>query len=230
VVAFLYVPTALALAWLDPVTTVSSANLPVSLSGLYAAVLALVVGSIASAEERRLGMLDWQLLVPIRATTQWLIKVAVAFALFLALGVLMPWVVVELVGARHDLNQRAATVLLAGLFALLAGSLYVSTLCRSGITALVLSLPVVMASWLWVITVSIATWRYLHMRRFAHPWAGPDAQVTLVLAVGLVAILLTLGARNHRSVDVPWTRVLLQSLMLVLWLTVSVVIFVAARF
>jgi hypothetical protein len=95
--------------------------------------------------------------------------------------------------------------------------------------SLVLSLPVVVASWLWVIAVSTATLRYLYTLRLAHPWAGPSAPVTLVLAVGLVGLLLTLGGRNHRSVDLPWRRVGLQALVIGLWLTVSVMLFVAVR-
>jgi hypothetical protein len=57
---------------------------------LYSAVLAMLIGSFASAEERQLGTLEWQVLLPIPAWKQWTVKVATAIGLVLLLGIGLP--------------------------------------------------------------------------------------------------------------------------------------------
>ena len=49
--------------------------LPV-VSIMFGAVLALLIpGALASAEERQLGTLEWQMILPMAASTQWAVKV-----------------------------------------------------------------------------------------------------------------------------------------------------------
>ena len=46
---------------------------------LYAGFVALLIGSLSSAQERHLGTLEWQTLQPVPAWKQWAVKVAVAW-------------------------------------------------------------------------------------------------------------------------------------------------------
>ncbi len=57
---------------------------------MYAGFVALLVGSLASAQERHLGTLEWQTLQPVPAWQQWAVKVGVAWLLAIALGVALP--------------------------------------------------------------------------------------------------------------------------------------------
>ena len=50
----------------------------------------ILIGSLASAEERQLGTLEWQTLLPSPAWQQWAVKVGVTFGLALLLGVGLP--------------------------------------------------------------------------------------------------------------------------------------------
>ena len=59
----------------------------IPLTLLYGGSLAILIGSLASAEERQLGMLEWQTLLPSPAWQQWAVKVGVTFGLALLLGV-----------------------------------------------------------------------------------------------------------------------------------------------
>ena len=63
---------------------------PGALTLLYGPLLALLAGSLASAEERQLGTLEWQLLLPMAVWKQWFAKVGVALALALLLGLGLP--------------------------------------------------------------------------------------------------------------------------------------------
>ena len=48
---------------------------------LYGALLAVLIGSLASAEERQNGTLEWQLLLPMAAWKQWAVKVGTVLVL-----------------------------------------------------------------------------------------------------------------------------------------------------
>ena len=63
--------------------------LPAVLLGLGIPVIA---GIVSTAEERSLGLLDWHLTLPVSARRQWFIKVLVALAVNVVLGILLPGV------------------------------------------------------------------------------------------------------------------------------------------
>ena len=72
------------------------------LTVLYSSVLALLIGSIASAEERQLGTQEWQQLLPMASWKQWALKVGTAIGLSLLLGVALPAVILlKTTGAIH---------------------------------------------------------------------------------------------------------------------------------
>ncbi|HET9372764.1 MAG TPA: hypothetical protein VFO19_21015 [Vicinamibacterales bacterium] len=111
---------------------------------LYALFVAVLAGSLASAEERQLGTLEWQTLLPMAAWKQGLIKVATTFAIALGLGIGVPYAMsamlssselVSLMGGRELPEFLAASVVMT------IGGFYVSSLSSSGIRALILSFP-----------------------------------------------------------------------------------------
>ena len=56
----------------------------------YGPLLGLLAGSLASAEERQLGTLGWQVLLPVAMWKQWAVKAGVVFGLALAIGAWLP--------------------------------------------------------------------------------------------------------------------------------------------
>ncbi len=106
---------------------------------VYYGSLAVLIGSLASAEERHLGTHEWQTLLPIATWQQWSVKLAVVLSLALTVSVAVPTVL-----AAGAVSVRAWHV---GVIALLAvNSLYISSICRSGLHALAWSVPVLVVA------------------------------------------------------------------------------------
>lgn len=99
---------------------------------LYGGLLALLMGSLASAGERHLGTLEWQTLLPIAARQQWAIKVGVVLGLTLLLSFVLPVLM-----ARGAVGFRAGHAAIVVFIAI--GSLFVSSRCDSALKALALS-------------------------------------------------------------------------------------------
>src|SRR5260221_14604208 len=57
---------------------------------LYFALLPLLMGSLASAQERQFGMLQSQAMLPVPRAQQWAVKASVVLVLALLLGVVLP--------------------------------------------------------------------------------------------------------------------------------------------
>ena len=155
---------------------------------LSGALLALLIGSLASAEERQLGTLEWQVLLPMAAWKQWAVKVGTVLGLAAVLSFAIP---VVLAAGKVPVNAWHAAVILL----LAVGSLYVSSLCRSGLRALIVSGPLMLA-------LSMAS-PYL----YAIP-GWPRAALGFPLA-GVVALVLWFALENHRlagqsAVRVSW--------------------------
>jgi hypothetical protein len=112
------------------------------LTSIYLALLAILIGSVASAEERHLGTLPSQLLLPVAAWKQWTIKAATALGLALLLGIALPYVLYTVAPPPDDRmplrlwREPAIVILLTTL------SLYVSSLCGSAVRAIVVAIPV----------------------------------------------------------------------------------------
>ena len=183
--AALYVVASAAEAMLRLVRPHDLPILPVATIG-YWLCLPVLIGSIAIAEERQLGTLSSQLLLPLPAWKQWAAKAGSVFGLALLLGVAVPVVVLALLGdgdrAGYLLNVRAATLTLV----LAAVGLYVSSLSSSAVIAVAASFCAITAS-LWL------------GEAFAQPFAralfqSPFAVVAntdgVLAVVAVVAVLL----------------------------------------
>ncbi len=144
---------------------------------LYGGLVAVVIGALASAEERHLGTMEWQVLLPIAAWRQFAVKAAVALTLSLLLAFLLP-----LLLAR---GQLAVTPVHAGAVLLLTlASLVVSSRCQSGLQAVAVAAPTLL------VVLVLLGWSL----RFA--WVGVNT------ALAIMAVLAVLALRsafvNHR--------------------------------
>ena len=116
--------------------------LPVVLLGLGIPVIA---GIVSTAEERSLGLLDWHLTLPVSARRQWFIKVLVALAVNVVLGILLPGVLgqvasVLLEGKPMEIGLRNGEQhFLIANAVIFCAALYASTAAANSMRALVVS-------------------------------------------------------------------------------------------
>jgi ABC-type transport system involved in multi-copper enzyme maturation permease subunit len=146
---------------------------------LYGGLVAVVIGALAGAEERHLGTLAWQTLLPVAAWRQFAVKIAVALMLSLLLSFVLP-----LLLARGELgfNWLNATAVLL----LTVGSVCISSFCSSGLQAVAVSAPA-----LFVVAVLLG-WSLTAAR------SGPG--VAAALMAGLAVLALRVAYVNHRTV------------------------------
>lgn len=181
---------------------------------LYAGILAVVIGAVASAEERDLRTLDSQLLLPVRTSTQWMVKLSVVLGLTFLLGIVLPTVLASvfpperIVWARNLQSFRAVSTIL-GLMAIATLSLYVSTLCSSGLWALLVSFPAAFG------VAALVLWSGAIVEAVLHSLDGrPDWSTvrwaTAIMTVSVIVVVTRLAFTNHRSADRSPTRTLGQ--------------------
>jgi hypothetical protein len=209
-------------------------SLPLNaMSMLYAGVLAMLIGSMASADERQMGTAEWQMLLPMPAWQQWVLKAGVALGLAVLLGVVLPAALRYLSPAGDDIHQaaRAWRETTAMVVVLTACSLYVSSLCTSGVRALVLSFPTVVALLWFVGTTGELLFRLLLLARLppeTRQWLRVDnlGNLSIVIGGGLVALLLWLASRNHRWADRSAARTVTQVLAITGYITAGLAVLI----
>jgi hypothetical protein len=205
----------------------------VPFTALYCVVLSILIGALASAEERQFGTLEWQLLLPMAARTQWRVKAAMAVVLALLLGIAVPVVLTlldptagDVLTARRLLDEMTGSVVM-----LTACSLYLSSISNSGVRAMVLSLPAIAGTFLYFQTVHWAVDRaifrnWIHprpeqVRTFFESVRSTQRLVMVVMALVFVAALLRYASINHRSAERSPDRLLKQAAgiagLLIVW-------------
>lgn len=193
----------------------------------YALLLPMLIGSSASARERQIGTLEWQVLLPMAAWKQWAVKVSVLFGLSLVLALGLPTVLVSVTRLIWGIDPvsplRPGAALVAFIILLTSGSLYVSSLCRSGLSAVVMPLPATLGAWIFLNVMM--------------DWAGvgwflasrvPTVLVPL-LVTGFIAIVLRFAFTNHRSADRPAARVWRQAIVMAAFVTAGVIMAAALQ-
>ena len=214
-------------------TVPGAAEIPLDvLRPLSMFLLTLLIGSLASAEERQYGTMDWQRLLPVAASRQWMVKVAVVFALATLFAIGLPALLGWITGATGGRAESVTTVVALLVIVSTAVSLYISSLCRSAMHAAVLStaivplalslyvfmLRAVVDSLLWVLsgTTQVRSLQFVE-------------EIPAVVLEGLiVALLVRLAYVNHRSADPTTGQVLRQLLLIVLCLAGGSVVFAGA--
>jgi hypothetical protein len=179
-VAVLYVGACGAAAVFDIATPDPTVSFAEAATLVYMFGMPALIGSLASAEERQLGTLAWQLQLPMATGQQWAAKMATVFGLTIVLSVWVPMALAATVRSIDWSMLGQASVLA---IAMTAVSMYVSSLCTSAVRAMVAS----------AIAISFALWLVLG----ASIWRGREAWSLALLAV--VIVLLAGFARvNHR--------------------------------
>ena len=161
---------------------------------VYYGALAILIGALASATERQLGAHEWQTLLPIAAWQQWSVKLAIVLGLALVVSVGVP--IVLSAGAVGLRPWHAGTVAL-----LAVGSLYISTLCRSGFHALAWSVPVLVVALL-----------PLGSRLGLLLFSDQRLLAGALMALGVTAAWF--GGENHRTTAPAASRVAWQALVM----------------
>jgi hypothetical protein len=202
-----------------------------ALSMMYSGLLAILIGAVASAEERQLGTLPAQLLQPIAMWKQWTAKVGTVVGLSLLLTIALPLLVNALIAPPYAIavsagphGMRYLQRAFVPLIILTSGSLYVSSLSSSGIRAMVASMPAIVAGGLVGMIASSmlmrATLRAVRDVVVGSPMAeriAADRAIQSVTDAGLLAGLVLfaatafwLGYTNHRRLDRSWSTLVLQ--------------------
>lgn len=177
---------------------------------LYCLGLAIVIGAVASAEERQLGTLEPQLLQPVAAAAQWAIKCVVVLGLSIVLGVALPGVLIASFSGDSPVGVSARLVQLVIL--LTSSSLYISSLTGSAVKAMTWSMPVGIGAAIFIQTTRTAV-ASTSMRLGHHLPADQTEAVYAawqLLPALVVPVLLWFGFVNHTSAEHPLRRTLSQ--------------------
>ncbi len=173
---------------------------------LHAGAIPLLAGSLASAEERQLGTLGWQVLLPIAAWRQWAVKAAVVLVLSLGLALGVPAILYALFASGPG-PVRLGWPPAAAIAAVATLSLYASSLSTNGVRALLASASAIGGVMLVAhITMDVMPgWMPL-------AWDLPNAAWAVLYAASaaVFAWLLWLGMKNHGSAERGAKRALKQ--------------------
>ena len=202
------------------------------------AFISILIGALASAEERRLGTLEWQVLLPIATWKQWIIKVGTALGLALMLALGLPALLLAAVDPAAGMQFLQRTPQLAvGVAVLTLISLYVSSLCTSGLQALLLSVPVIFGVGLpaGVVLGSYGLHSLVAARRSAEKaWASVGMSLDagsrlmslleLLLVAAILALALRFALENHRSTAHAGRRVRTQVIVMAICAVVGALV------
>lgn len=171
---------------------------------VYYGSLAILIGSLASAEERQLGTHQWQTLLPIATWQQWSVKLAIVLGLALTVSVAVPTML-----AAGEASVRAWHV--GAITFLAVGSLYISSLCRSSLHALAWSVPVLVIA-------------LLLLGSRLGPMLFTRQQLLAVALAAAGAAAAWFGFENHRTSQPALRRVAWQALFIAAGPLVAVII------
>ena len=195
---------------------------------LYCLGLSIVIGALASAEERQQGTLEVQLLQPFSSRKQWIAKCVVTLGLSLLLGVALPAVLMSVItptdGSLPMLSYLGANIVLLVIL-LTAGSLYISSLVSSGVKAMAWSLPCGIAAALFIQTAQGAIVYVSTKLGSPLPVDQTEAAIVAarVLTLLIVPALLWFGYVNHTAIEHSWRRTLAQVGALALLIVAGVI-------
>jgi ABC-type transport system involved in multi-copper enzyme maturation permease subunit len=198
----------------------------------YSGLIALLIGSLACADERQMRTLECQVLLPMATWKQWIVKVAVVLGLSIILALGLPqlltggmaWLPSDVQHGPLAWALRALPVVV-----LTIGSLYVSSLCTSGLWALLMSLPAMLGTVLFVRALAERSqWAIVlssppTVSVLGYGLIKPSKIVALglLLTIGLLAIVLRFGFANYRSADRAPGRVAWQVSWIAAYLAVG---------
>src|SRR6267142_2156549 len=137
--------------------------------GFYIPLMSFLAGSVSLGEEKNLGIVGWHLTFPVSIWRQWAVKLAVGFAVWLLLGLLLPFsftrVGLVLGGSRifNELELESWFVISLFMTAVFTLSFWAMTLFNNTVRAVIGSLVAVVA------LCSAATLAYWLLVEFVFP-------------------------------------------------------------
>ena len=206
-----------------------------AVSSLYGGVVAIMAGALPAAEERHFGTADWQILMPVAAWKQWLLKctVAVGLAMLLTLG--LPALLNRLLPAPDV--QFYWEMVLVVLFFSVTG-LYVSSISPTGLRAILGTAPAIAAisigsaAFFQPLTVIVrdlvldSGLDLVEPRSLTSADAKTAGLLTLLtLSTCLSAVVLTMAFQNYRSAERSGHRLFRQAAVILITAIVAGVAF-----
>ena len=186
-------------------------------STFYVVSLPVLIGSLAVGEEQQFGTHDTQLLMPMKASVLWAVKVSAAMLLSLMLAIAMPMLLTSLFPPQAPNLQVGLGMPKPQMFVIVLGftsvSLYVSTLARSGLTALVYSIGAILGLGYFILRIglqiAVETHTMVHARgdRWRAEWLYAGTPLWVVPLAGFVLLVVWLALRNYRYADRSARRV-----------------------
>lgn len=160
-------------------------------SSIYWLGLPILVGSLTIAEERHLGTLSWQSLLPMPAWHQWAVKSGTVFTLALLLGLGVPMSIAAIYWPAERPNLGLVMVLTT---VTTAASMYISSLCTAGVRAALASLVAIpLGLWL-VVTLAVV----LRNRSMTQEFGSGREDVWFAVVVLAVVLLMAFAFVNRR--------------------------------
>ena len=176
---------------------------------VYCMILPVIVGAIASAEERQAGTHGWQLLQPVPAWQQWLMKLLVVFVLSGVCGIGLPLLLASLL--QDEVTFEAAGQVATVCLFLTSGALYVSTISTSAVRAVALAVPIGLGLGLLLQTVGRTLGPSVFGSASDLVRLGWMAAFTSPAFVAIVTpLFLWFGFVNHSSTEQPLARAIAQ--------------------
>ncbi|HUS35756.1 MAG TPA: hypothetical protein VM680_10440 [Verrucomicrobiae bacterium] len=191
------------------------------LSIFYPATIIILIGAIASAEERRMGVIPSQVAHPIAFKTQWLIKIAVSYFSALLFGVILPGAALllktdELKALTPNEALADAPLICGGVLLILSITIYISSLSQNAIRAMLATLFVMIISIMLVGAAYNAFTQYIWETTSTHiVFSSPPAgnrtfdviniefqlECFAIAALGFIPLALYFAMQNHRYLD-----------------------------
>ena len=108
---------------------------------IHAVIVVTLAGAMSCAEERVLGTLSWQLLQPVSGRVQFAVKLAMTLAVTLLLALGLPALLFSVFGGISEHWSTHSGAVASALALLLAGSIYLSSVAPSAVSAFLLCVP-----------------------------------------------------------------------------------------
>jgi hypothetical protein len=186
----------------------------------YVVLATLMIGSLASAEERQMGTLGWQALLPIAFRDQWRVKAAVVLMLTVVLALVVPTLLLTLEpsGTRPPRGWWLSTWPFVVLLS--SAALYVSSISASGLRSLLTCFALAVPGWfgLFLLDTLSRLLRASLTPSFAAMsapiganerawwlWLGELSAYTSI--VGVAFLILRFARDNHLSANRDWDRI-----------------------
>jgi len=200
-------------------------NLRYAATFIFAGLVSLLPGALASAEERRFGTADWHALLPTRLGLQWGLKVGVAVTLSVGLAAGLPRLL-DALSPGTALEDAFAP----GLALILClAAIYVSSLSRNGLHAVLATVPAIavwvaglgtllmLTYWLLAPFADVLKDWLLPLSKFSRANPMLWSQLRIWVPLTSIGVLLVLfAASNHATTERSRSRIARQAVWMVM--------------